>query len=321
MSDIAGLVFPLFGLILLGYVTARLMKQPKEAMGWLSAFIIYLALPALFFKLLSKTPVEELASWGFISANIAATFAVFLTVFLIAVLIRRAAVQDATIQGLAGAYGNIGYMGPAIAILTFGEAAAVPVALIFCFENIMHFTVAPTFMALSGRDKTNPGALLLQIVKRIAFHPFIIATFLGVSAAFINFSPPVPVERLIDYLAQAAAPSALFAMGVTLALNPLKRIPIELPVIVVVKLLLHPLAMYLMLSWAGDFDPTWVFTAVLLAALPTATNVFVLAQQYGFWVERASACILITTMLSVGSITGLLYAVTSGLLPPDLFPN
>lgn len=321
MSDIAGLVFPLFGLILLGYVTARLMKQPKEAMGWLSAFIIYLALPALFFKLLSKTPVEQLASWGFISANIAATFAIFIIVFAIAVLIRRAAVQEATIQGLAGAYGNIGYMGPAIAILTFGEAAAVPVALIFCFENIMHFTLAPTFMALSSREKTKPGALFLQIVRRIAFHPFIIATALGVGAAVIDIAPPLPVERMIDYLAQAAAPSALFAMGVTLALNPLKRIPIELPVIVLVKLLLHPLLMYLMLSWAGDFDPTWVFTAVLLAALPTATNVFVLAQQYGYWVERASACILITTLLSVASVSGLLYAVTTGVLPPDLFPN
>jgi len=321
MSEIAGLVFPLFGLILLGYVTARLMKQPKEAMGWLSAFIIYLALPALFFKLLSKTPVEKLASWDFISANIAATFVIFLSVFLIAKAVRRAPVQEATIQGLAGAYGNIGYMGPAIAILTFGEAAAVPVALIFCFENIMHFTLAPTFMALSGGDKMKPGAVALQIVKRIAFHPFIIATVVGVGAAFLHLSPPLPVERLIDYLAQAAAPSALFAMGVTLALNPLKRVPIELPFIVLVKLVVHPALMYLVLSWAGDFDPTWVFTAVMLAALPTATNVFVLAQQYGFWVERASACILITTMISVVSVSGLLYAVTTGLLPPDLFPN
>lgn len=321
MTDIAGLVFPLFGLILLGYVTARLMKQPKEAMGWLSAFIIYLALPALFFKLLSKTPIEKLASWGFISSNIAATFAVYLSVYLFAVLLRRSSGQEATIQGLAGAYGNIGYMGPAIAILTFGEAAAVPVALIFCFENIMHFTVAPTFMALSSRDKANLGVLVVQIAKRIAFHPFIIATFLGVGAAFLQLSPPLPVERLIDYLAQAAAPSALFAMGVTLALNPLRRIPIELPLIVLVKLVLHPLAMYLVLSWVGDFDPVWMYTAVLLAALPTATNVFVLAQQYGFWVERASACILITTFLSVITLTGLLYGITSGLLPADLFPN
>ena len=50
------------------------------------------------------------------------------------------------------------------------------------------------------------------------------------------------------------------------------------------------------------------------------TNVFVIAQQYGVWVERASASILLTTLLSVGTVTGLLYLIKTGALPPDLFP-
>jgi malonate transporter and related proteins len=87
-----------------------------------------------------------------------------------------------------------------------------------------------------------------------------------------------------------------------------------------VKLIVHPLAMYVALSAAGDFPAIWVFTAVLLAALPTATNVFVLAQQYGVWIERASATVLITTAGSVVTVSVLLLAITSGTLPPDLFP-
>ena len=320
MIEVAGLVLPFFGLILIGYITARLSNQSKEAMGWLSTFIIYLALPALFFKLLSKTPVEKLASWDFVLGSTSATFAVFVLTFGLAKLVRRASVQDSTIQGLAGAYGNIGYMAPGLAILTFGEKAAVPVALIFCFDNVMHFTVAPTMMALAGTEKRSPVQLMLKIARSILFHPFIIATILGVGAAIIHFVPPVPVERLIDYLAQAAAPSALFAMGVTLALNPLKRVPVELSFIVPITLIVHPIIVYVVLSWVGHFDATWVFTAVLLASLPTATNVFVLAQQYDFWVERASACILITTLFSVFSVSALLYAITTGLIPVDLFP-
>ncbi len=319
MAEIVGLVLPLFGLILLGYVTARLIQQPAEAMGWLRIFIIYLALPALFFKLLSQTPVEELASWGFIFANLAATFCVFVLIFGLALVLRRATVPDATLQGLAGAYGNIGYMGPGLAILIFGEKAAVPLALIFCFENTLHFTIAPTMMAISGKEKKSKGELVLEISRGIAFHPFIIATVFGVGAAVIGFVPPAPIERLINYLAQAAAPSALFAMGVTLALSPLRRVPVELSYIVPGKLILHPLLMYALLSMAGPFEPVWVYTAVLLAALPTATNVFVMAQHYGYWVDRASACILVTTAISVVSISGLIYAVTAGLLPADPF--
>lgn len=59
---------------------------------------------------------------------------------------------------------------------------------------------------------------------------------------------------------------------------------------------------------------------MLLAALPTATNVFVIAQQYGVWVERASSSILATTVVSIVTVTGLLYLMQIGKLPPDLFP-
>lgn len=320
MAEITGLVLPFFGLILLGYVAARITKQPHEALGWLTTFIIYVSLPALFFKLLSRTPIEQLARWDFVLTSMMVTYSVFALLFAAAVLARRAPVSEATIQGLAGAYGNIGYMGPGIAILAFGEPAAVPVALVFCFENIMHFTIAPMMMALSGGDGRTPRQLALEVVRKIAFHPFIIATFVGVVAAALEINPPVPVGRLIDYLAQAAAPCALFAMGVTLALRPLKRVPVELGMIVPVKLVLHPVLMYLAMSWIGNFDPVWVFTAVLLASLPTATNVFVIAQQYGVWVERASATVLVTTVSSVLTVSGLLWLITSGTLPPDLFP-
>lgn len=61
MSDIASLVLPFFGLIFIGFAVARLTRQPIEALRWMNTFIIYVALPALFFQLLAKTPFEELA--------------------------------------------------------------------------------------------------------------------------------------------------------------------------------------------------------------------------------------------------------------------
>jgi len=321
MTELASLISPLFGLILLGYVAARITKQPEAALGWLNTFIIYAALPALFFKLLAKTPVEKLASFDFIAANLSATFLVFLIIYAIGRLIWRATMPEATIQGLAAAYGNIGYMGPAVAILTFGEAAAVPVALIFCFENMMHFIIAPTMMALAGKEKKSFMDFVIGICRKVFLHPFIIATILGILAAISKISLPGAVTGLVDYLAQAAAPCALFAMGVSLALRPLKRIPMELTAIIPANLVLHALFMYVFLSWVGDFEPVWVYTAVLLASLPTATNVFVLAQQYGVWIERASATILLTTTLSVVTITAMIYLIKSGILPPDLFPG
>jgi malonate transporter and related proteins len=320
MSDVVGLVLPFFGLIILGYVVARITRQPVEALGWMNTFIIYVALPALFFQLLAKTPFERLTEWKFIFGSVFSTYIIFSLMFVGSVIMSRGEIASSTIKGLAAAYGNIGYMGAGLALLAFGQEAAVPVALIFCFENILHFAIAPMMMALSGDEKSSPLQLLSQVARKILLHPFIIATAVGVFAAYMQFQPPVPVERLLAYLSSAAAPCALFAMGVTLALRPLKRIPSELVPIAMLKLVLHPLICYVALSWVGNFSETWIFSAVLLAALPTATNVFVIAQQYHVWVERASASVLLTTCMSIATVTGLLWLIKSGTLPPDLFP-
>jgi predicted permease len=120
LGDIIALVLPFFGLILIGYVSGRVTRQPAEALGWLNFFVIYIALPSLFFKLVSRTPIEELTRIDFIVASLAATYAIFLLVFLIGRLVRGNTIADCTIQALAGAYGNIGYMGPGLALLAFG---------------------------------------------------------------------------------------------------------------------------------------------------------------------------------------------------------
>jgi predicted permease len=320
MSDVIGLVLPFFGLIFMGFLVARIKRQPLEALGWMNTFIIYVALPALFFQLLAKTPFERLTEWSFIFGAVFSTYLIFSMMFVGSILVSGGRIAESTIKGLAAAYGNIGYMGPGLALLAFGEEAAVPVALIFCFENIMHFAIAPMMMALSGDDKSSPLTLALGVLRKIVLHPFIIATAVGVAGAYFEFRPPVPIERFLEYLARAAAPCALFAMGVTLALRPLKRVPTEMAPIALLKLVVHPLVAWVVLSWVGNFSPEWVFSAVLLAALPTATNVFVIAQQYNVWVQRASASVLITTLISVGTVTGLLYLIKSGALPPDLFP-
>jgi malonate transporter len=321
MYDVIGLVIPFFGLIFVGFVVARLTHQPLEALGWMNTFILYVALPALFFQLLAKTPIEQLAAWGYILGSVFSTFLIFALMFTGSVIRSGGDIPESTVKGLAAAYGNIGYMGPGIALLAFGEEAAVPVALIFCFENIMHFTLAPLLMALSGGQHPTYGRLALEVARKIALHPFIIATALGVIAAALHFKAPMPLERLLNYLALAAAPCALFAMGVTLALRPLRRMPVEIAPIAALKLVVHPVLCYVLLSLIGDYPPIWLYSAVLLAALPTATNVFVIAQQYGVWVQRASASILVTTCVSVLTVTGLLYLITSGWLPPDLFPH
>jgi len=322
MGHIIGLALPFFGLIFLGFVAAKFKKMSVDGMAWMNFFIVYVALPALFFNLIAKTPVADLASWSFVFASLLGTYCAFALAFCTGVFASDGDIPESTIQGLAGAYGNIGYMGPGLAIAALGPEAAVPVAIIFCFDNTLHFALAPLMMSLGGQgEKTNWLATLLQVLKRIFTHPFIISTIVGVIAAIVQFEPPAAMQKLLDYLSNAAAPCALFAMGVTVALAPRGSLPKVLAPLVFIKLFVHPVLVYVLLSWVGDFKPVWVYTAVLLASLPTATNVFVIAQQYQVWVARASSMVLVSTIVSVISVTTLLYLISTGMLPHDLFPN
>ena len=313
MLQVLNLVIPLFGLVFLGFIAGKLVKIPLEGLAWLNFFVVYVALPALFFRLLSRTPLEEFANIGFIAGTTFATLLIFCITFFLAGLRNGGNVGEATIQGFAGAYGNIGYMGPPLALAAFGPEAGVPVALIFCFDNSLHFTLAPFLMAFHSEERAGALDLLRDILRKIFTHPFILSTIVGVAAAVFSWQPPEAIGKLLEVLSSGAAPCALFAMGVTAALRPLKRVPVELAYLLPIKLILHPVLLLVIVSYATHgVSPVWIEAAVLLAALPSATNVFVIAQQYGVWQERASSAVVVSTVLSVFTVTAYIYLAKAG---------
>lgn len=314
MFQIVGLIAPLFALIALGYISGRLRKIPVDGLAWLNFFVVYISLPALFFLLLSRTPIEQFNRIDFLTRTTLATLAIFTLCFLIARVLRREKIEVSAIQGFAGAYGNIGYLGPPIAIAAFGPEAAVPVALIFSLDNAMHFINAPLAMAIGGKQKSSRLKLMADTVRKIATHPFILATIAGMLGAWFKFVPPAPIETMLTMLSSAAAPCALFAMGVTAAMRPLKTIPVELAYLVPIKLVMHPVLMYFAVAGLTDLPAIWVYSAVLLAALPSATNVFVLAQQYDVWTERAMSAVVISTLLSTITVTVMIYLAKNQLI-------
>jgi len=315
MTEVIGLALPFFGLIFLGFVAGRLWRRDEAGLDWLNIFVIYFALPAMFFRLISGTPIAELANWRFILATTFSTLAAFSLAFVFAAWRNGWEAREAILPGMVGGYGNVGYMGPPLALLALGAEASVPAALIFCFDIALVFTLAPLLMSLTSDRRETVGRTLKGIAGRVLLHPFIVATLIGVAAAAAEFRPPDALDRLLGFLANAAAPCALFALGVTVALRPLKRVPPELPVLIAIKLVVHPLIVYVILTWIGGFAPLWVYTAVLLASLPPAATIYVLAVQYQTYVLRGSSAILIGTAASVFTVTGVLYLITHHILP------
>jgi malonate transporter and related proteins len=318
MLDVLNLALPFFGLIFIGFACGKLRPIPHTGLAWMNFFIIYVALPSMFYRILARTPFEQVANIPFIVAVTASTVLAFVLAFVIAWAIRRR-VPEATLAAAIGGYGNVGYMGPGIAVATLGPDSAVPVALIFCFDTAIILFLVPFILTLSGGAHAGVGVVLLQIARRVLLHPLIVATALGVTAAAIRFEPPSAIDTLLQFLQNAAAPCALFTLGVTVALRPLENIPWEVPPAVLVKLVIHPVLALLALSLFGPQPEVWVYTAVMLAALPPALNVFVLARQYDTWVAEASSAILVGTLVSVVTLTAVMWLVSAKRLPLSLW--
>jgi hypothetical protein len=323
VSDLVGLfnlLAPFYGLIALGFLSGRLAKRPAAGLAWMQFFLIYVSLPCLFYTLIAEKPLHELANWPFIIATTLCTAFAFAISLTTGTWLTRGGLAEGVIQGVAGSYSNIGYMGPPLILAAIGPAASAPVALIFVFDSLLLFSLAPLLMAVAGVEKRSPLAAFADVVWKVVSHPFNIATAVGVVASSLQVKLPTAAATMVAWLSGAAAPCALFLLGVTVALRPLGRVPADVPVLVFIKLVVHPLVVWAVLSAVGNFDPTWSYAAILMAALPPALNIFVIATQYDVGVKRASACVLLGTLVSIVTLTAFLWFIKTGRMAADLLP-
>jgi malonate transporter and related proteins len=314
MFDILNLALPYFGLIFIGFACGKAKGLPEQGLAWMNFFLLYVSLPALLFGIMSKTPFEELNNPPFLVATTLGTTTAFFLALFAGRLIGRLPLREATLAGLSGAYGNIGYMGPGLALAVLGSKAAAPTALIFCCDSIFLFTIVPLLIALTDSKHPSLWPTLGVVLRQIALNPLIMSACLGALAAALHLHLPVAVDSTVLFLQNAAAPTALFVLGVTVALRPFGRVPWEVPGVIAIKLLIHPLVVFALMLLLGPFAQPWAATAVLMASLPPALNVFVIARQNDAWIEPASVAVLIGTFASVVTLTSVMWVLQTGRL-------
>ncbi|MEY3082504.1 MAG: hypothetical protein RJA94_2489 [Pseudomonadota bacterium] len=317
MSDILNLAMPFFGLILLGVFAARRWHGGEQGLAWLNIFLVYFALPALIFLVVSQAPFEELVNWPFVTATTSVTLAAFLTVMVLSRLLFGTEFRTAVLQGTSGSYGNVGYMGLPLAVAFFGPQAAVPAALVFCFDCALQFVLTAFLVTLANEreEEAHWGAVAWRIAKQVGTHPFIIATVLGIIGSAIHFKAPGALGTILEMLMKSAGPTALFALGVTVGMRRFAGVGPALVLVSGMKVIVQPVLAFIVVGMVPGTPPLWLHVAVMMAALPTASNAFILASQYKSYVEGASTAVIVTTALSAIIIPGLIYAINSGAVP------
>src|SRR5437879_13698707 len=255
MADILNLAIPYFGLIFIGFACGKGKGLPEAGLAWMNFFLLYVSLPALLFGITSRTPVSELNNPPVLVATTLGTVTAFALAMVAGRIIGDLSLRKATMAGLAGAYGNIGYMGPGLALAVLGAKAAAPTALIFCCDSIFLFSIVPLLIELTDRDHPSLLHALGVVVRHIVLNPLIMSACSGALAAALHLHLPVAIDNTLLFLQNAAAPVALFVLGVTVALRPFGRVPWEVPGVIAVKLLIHPLVVFGLMLLFGPFAP------------------------------------------------------------------
>lgn len=319
MAGLLNNIVPFFGLIILGYIGGKIFRHEENSLLWLNRFIIYAALPPLIFQIIRKAPPEGLLNLPFFMGTTLSTFIIFALTAITMRLVYQASLTKMGIQGAAASYGNIGYIGLPLCLGVFGTEAAIPAILVFCFDNTLQFVLVPLFNALDNDGPVKVMELIKKIFLKVFLHPFLLATMAGIIFLSGDIPMPVPLDKLLTMLERAAGPCALFALGVTVAQQPALRFKMEFSIIIIAKVIIHPILTFLILSYIGGFDKTWMGVAILMASLPTASNVFVMASDYKTYVDGTSNSILISTVISFVTISALLLLFQQDLIPLNLF--
>src|SRR5690606_19523116 len=279
LSVIVNAIFPLFALILIGFLCARSRVLGVSAVESLNKFVVYMALPALLFQSMAQITWEEINQPGYIAATVLSLAVVFGVSYAMDRK-RRGRLADASIEGLAASYGNAGFMGIPLCLMLFGDAGLPPVIIATLITACGLFGFSIVLIEIDLQASPGIWRTARKVGKALLLNPLVAAPLLGLFVAAMQWPLPYAIEQFTTLLGAAASPCALVAIGLFLAQGQSTTRHRTVWRIVMLKLILHPLVTVVLVYGVFDMPPLWANTAILLAALPVGTGPFILATLY-----------------------------------------
>ena len=316
MQAILAVTVPFFALVLCGYLAARRQLLPESAIPGLNGFVLYFALPCLLFRFGAGTPVLELLNPAVLAVYLASgLLIVFFTIAL--TLNDRIQLPDAAFGALVAAFPNTGFMGVPLLVALLGNAAAGPLICTVLADLFVTSSVCIALAQAHGGSGQGTRAAWMRALRGALSNPLPWSIALGAASSVSGVVLPGPLATLVGMLADAASPVALFTIGAVLwraGRHAAHRTPLAdyLP-LAMIKLALHPLLVLALGAAAHALGaPLSAFQLTVLtlaAALPSASNVSLLAERYGADNGRVARIIMSSTVLAFGSFTLLAWAL------------
>lgn len=299
-------IAPVFALVLAGWLARRSGVLGAGAATELNRFVVYLALPAVLFDIVAHARWSDVWQPGFIAAFGLSVVVVF--VLTVMARLKRQSLPDATLDGLSAAYGNTAYMGFPVLAAALGPSGLVTAMIATLITVCLLFAVAIVLIEAALQRAAKPHHLAMKVTGQLLRNPLVIAPLLGAAAAMTGLALPEAADKTIKILGGAASPCALVTIGLFLG----GRRPAgedkapgqaaSTAALVGLKLVLQP-AIAFGAARLLRLPDLLAHSAVLLAALPTGTGPFMLAEFYRREAGVTSKAILLSTVGSAATLS------------------
>lgn len=307
MLTIFSITFPFFALVLCGYLAVRRAVLPQTAIPGLNIFVLYFALPCMLYRFGARTPLAQLLDIGAVTVYLLSAM-IMVGLTMAVSLNHRIDWNNAAFGTLVAAFPNTGFMGAPLLLALLGPSSSGPLIVTLAIDMTVTSSLCIALSRNGSSESTNVPTAVLNSLKGMLVNPLPWAIVMGAltSGLGLGLALPKPLMQTVDMLADAASPVALFTIGAVLARSRINSAnastPGEYLPIAFIKLVLHPVLVFAIgrgaIALGLPLDLLALKVIVLVACLPSASNVSVLSERFGANTGRIARIIMVSTALS-----------------------
>ena len=308
---LVGLTAPLFFLVLLGYVLSR-AGWPRTASDALTRFVFSVAIPTLLFRLMSDFSRLPRVDARLLVAFFGGCLLVYGAGRLVGASLFRMDGVAQSVFAMGGIFSNNVLLGIPLAKVTLGEGALPAVSLVLVFNSLVLWTLVTVSVEWARHRDLSLGGIG-RTTKGVVTNPVVASILTGTAFGFLDVPLPAMIDQTLLMISQAAVPLSLIALGMGLAEFGVSSGWRESAAIATLKLLLQPLAVYVLARLLA-LPPIETAAVVMLGALPVGANVYLMSRQFGVLAGAIASSIVLTTALA--ALTTPLTLTLIGSVPP-----
>lgn len=301
MSPLTETVLFVFSLVALGYLTG-LTGYLKPASGdGISEFAINVAMPLLLFRTMVNSDFHGVAPWSLWGAYFTAVAITWAAGHLVTTRVFGRDARTGIVGGVSSSFSNVVLLGIPFVLGVFGSSGFEVLSLLVSVHlptMMMASIVMFEIFGRGGSEPVHPLRIIQSFLRRLFANPLIIGILAGLAWRLTGVPLPNLATRLVDALANTAGPVALFAMGLSLRRFGISGNIRPALALSVLKLFVMP-ALVLGLVWLLGLPPLTAKVAVVVAALPSGVNSYLIAVQFSTGQALASNQMTIATASAV----------------------